>query len=187
MSYNMSFLKPQYLDQKSQKTLFQEIATIAMGSILIGLSAQVSIPLLFSPIPITMQTLAVLFLGASLGSKRGMLCVIAYIAEILAGLPVLGGGQVNPLFFIGPRAGYIMGFIFQAYLMGWFCERQSKLSLPKLLMAGTFTCLIQLAVGAAWLGSFVGWSNALPMGFYPFVPVETLKVLAISACFKRSA
>lgn len=184
MTYSLTC--PQSLDKK-ESSLVENVFEIALGTLLIALCAQISIPLSFTPVPLTLQTLAVLFVGAKLGSKKGALCVLAYLAESIAGLPVLAGGISNPLALIGPRGGYLIGFIAQAYIFGWIFEKKQKMGMLTLLSLGALACLIQLTLGACWLSNFVGWNNALIMGFYPFVPGETLKVIAAASWFRNKS
>ncbi len=82
-----------------------------------------AIQLPFSPVPITGQTMAVLLVGALLGSRRGALAVLAYIAEGLAGLPVFAGGAAGLARLFGPTGGYLVGFVAAAFLVGWLAER----------------------------------------------------------------
>ena len=160
-------------------------AQIIGASLLIALCAQIRIPLPFSPIPLTFQTFAVLLIGSLLGSKKGALSVIAYLAEVSLGLPFLQGGMVNPFALVGITAGYLIGFVVQAYFVGWFFEKRKTLSFGKTLSVLSLACLVQLALGTLWLAHFVGWNNDLPMGFYPFVPSEVLKAMAVISLFRK--
>src|SRR5512146_2914983 len=89
--------------------LFYELGLIVAGSLLLALSAQVVIPLPFSPVPITGQTLVVLLIGATYGSRRGALCLLAYLSEGTAGLPVFAGGNAGLAYSFGPTGGYLWG------------------------------------------------------------------------------
>lgn len=101
------------------------LTRIILGSCLIALCAQIRIPLPFTPVPITLQTLAVMLVGGALGSRNGALSVLLYLAESMLGLPVLSGFRIDPLALFSPVGGYLVGFVFQAYLTGWFVENQS--------------------------------------------------------------
>ena len=139
----------------------------------------------FTPVPITLQTFAVLLLAATLGARNAMLAVVVYLAEGMMGFPVMKGGTVNPLALIGPTGGYLIGMVAQAYLAGWFFERAYKFSSAILILAVSATCFIQLGVGALWLSLFVGATNTLEMGVLPFLPGEILKTMAI-VCYSSS-
>lgn len=168
---------------KRESYLLQSLQVIG-GSLLIALCAQISIPLPFSIVPLTMQTFSILLLAGVFGSRKSALMVMAYFAEILIGLPVLAGGLINPLAFLGPRGGYLLGFLVQAYTMGWLVER-SKRSTKSIFLAGIFSCALQLSLGAFWLAQFVGGSTAVLMGVYPFIPGEILKVMLVSSYLKK--
>jgi Uncharacterized conserved protein len=162
------------------------LAQIIGGSLLIALCAQIRIPLPFTPVPLTLQTLAVMVLGARLGSKQGALTVLLYLTEVMCGLPVLAGGRVDMLALVGPTGGYLIGFVFLAYITGWFSERKERFSSFMLLAGILLANVVMLSFGAAWLGQFVGMSNAFMMGVVPFIPGDILKALAVCTLLKKS-
>jgi biotin transport system substrate-specific component len=95
-----------------------DASLIVGASLLVALMAQVSVPLPFSPVPITGQTFAVLLVGAALGAKRGSASLLLYLLEGAAGLPVFAGGGAGPATFLGPTGGYLIGFVAAAWLVG---------------------------------------------------------------------
>ncbi|MFC1786312.1 biotin transporter BioY, partial [Candidatus Neomarinimicrobiota bacterium] len=109
------------------RTKYQSVAvTISIafaGSLLLAVLARLSIPVPFSPVPITGQTFGILFLGVILGSRIGTLSVIMYISEGLIGLPVFAGGTMGFLYLLGPTGGYLIGFIPAVYLVGYISEQ----------------------------------------------------------------
>lgn len=158
-----------------------DIMCILAGSLFLALMSQVYFYLWFSPVPLTLQTLGVLMLGGVLGSKRGALSVLSYLAQGALGLPVFAGGSAGVLSFMGPTGGYLIGFVFAAYIVGYLLERgwQEKYQLTFYALAlGELTILL---LGAFWLSFFVGADKALPLGFYPFVIGGVLKALAAAA------
>lgn len=155
------------------------------GSLFLALCSQIKIPLPFSIIPITLQTFCVLMFGAVFGSRKASLMILAYGTQILMGLPVLPGGLSNPFILIGPKGGYYLGFLVQAYCMGWLIERSNEKSSKRFLQAGLIACAIQLMIGVCWLSHFIGLQTALLMGLYPFIPGEILKVLAVNLFVKK--
>lgn len=164
------------------------LSYIVAGSLLIALCAQIQIPLGFTPVPVTLQTFAVLLLGVALGARNAMLAVLVYLAEGMMGFPVMKGGTINPFALIGPTGGYLVGMVAQAYLAGWFFERAHRFSPAILFLAVSATCFIELGFGALWLSFFVGAANTLEMGVLPFLPGEALKTLAVvgySSSLKR--
>lgn len=172
-----------YLSYLKDESLLKNAVQVIGGSFFIALCAQISIPIPFSTVPITLQTLAILLLAGLFGSRQSALMVMGYYAQILMGFPVLAGGVANPMALIGPRAGYIFGFLVQAYFMGW-CLEKSR-GFKTLLVAGLFACALQLGLGALWLSQFVGGSAALVTGVYPFIPGEILKVLFVTSYLKK--
>jgi biotin transport system substrate-specific component len=159
---------------------------VLLASFFLAFCAQIKIVLPFTPVPLTMQTLAVMMIGVTLGSRKGAFAILTYFAEILIGMPVLSNLEANPLVFMGPKGGYILGFLVQAYLMGWTVEKTENLSRYFFAFVGLIACLIQLSLGMLGLVSFVGWQNVLGMGFYPFIGGEILKVFLLCFFLKPS-
>lgn len=143
------------------------ILQFALGALLMLACTYIRIPLPFSPVPLTLQTLAALYLGLYLGKNRGAIAALT-------------GLVIHPLLLAGPTGGYIIGFAVMAYLMGTFCHNQSRSTLYICAVA-TIVSLIQLAMGTAWLAIFTGTSNALIAGFIPFLAPAMLKVAIVSS------
>ena len=150
------------------------------GSLLIALCAQIKIPLPFTPVPISLQTLAVAFVGAILGKKRGTAAGLCYLSETTIGLPFLAGGASNPLALIGPTGGYLIGMAAQAYLVGWYYEQSMGRHFLKDTIYNFFCGLVVIACGAAWLSNYVGIENALWMGVIPFLAGDALKSILVT-------
>jgi biotin transport system substrate-specific component len=155
-----------------------DVLLVAGFSLLIAVTAQISIPLPFTPVPVTLQTFAVVLTGALLGSRRGAAAVVAYLAEGLAGLPVfsLGGAGLGHL--LGPTGGYLVGFVAAAWITGFLVERRLAARLPGALFVVVTGHLVPYVTGVAWLGAAVGLPRALALGFVPFLIGDTLKVAA---------
>lgn len=156
--------------------LLYDAVLILGGSILIALSAQVSVLIPLSPVPVTGQTFAVLFLGALLGSARGAAAVLAYLAEGIAGMPVFAGGSWGIMHLLGPTGGYLVGFVGAAYLTGFLAERGWNAKLYTVALAMLLGNVVLHAVGAVWLAFSVGFRNALALGVLPFLVGDALKV-----------
>ncbi len=154
----------------------QKIVPILAGSLLIALFARISVPLPFSPVPITGQTFAVLLVGALLGSRAGAVSVLAYLAEGIAGLPVFANGAGGPAVLFGPTAGYLYGFIAAAFIVGWLCERGWDRRLGTAAAAMVIGNLVIYLCGLPWLAGFVGVDNVLALGLLPFIPGDLLKI-----------
>jgi biotin transport system substrate-specific component len=158
---------------------------VVLCSFFVALCAQIRIPLPFTPVPITLQTLSVMMIGGMLGSRNGSLAVLLYIAEALLGLPVLAGGRIDPLFLLSPVGGYIVGFVIQAYVVGWFVERSRSLGKMSVFVGLGIGFAMEFACGALWMAYFVGAKNVLVMGVIPFLPGELFKTFIAAAFFNR--
>ncbi len=156
-------------------------ALVVGASLLIALSAQVVVPLPYSPVPVTGQTFAVLLAGALLGSRRGLLAVAAYLAQGAAGLPVFAGGTGGAFHFLGPTGGYLLGFLPAAWLVGRLAEAGWDRRLWSAAAAMAAGNMLILACGAAWLLPFAGADGAVAAGILPFLPGDLLKVALAAA------
>jgi biotin transport system substrate-specific component len=150
------------------------------ATLFIALMTQIEIFLPFTPIPITGQTLAVLAIGALLGSQKGALTILLYLTEGLLGLPFFTKGGFGLMHLIGPTGGYLIGFVAQAYIAGWLIERMKSRSSLVLLAALLASTSVQMLFGLLWLSHFVGWGSLLQMGLYPFIPGEVVKAVAVT-------
>lgn len=156
-------------------------AMLVIGaSILIALSAQIAVPLPMSPVPMTMQPLAILLIGATLGSKRGVAAVLLYLFEGALGVPVFAQGKAGIFWIIaGPTAGYLLAFPAAAFLLGWFAERgvmRTVMGTVLAMVSGIAT--IQL-LGWSWLATVIGLGamGAFTAGVAPFLLGDLVKIL----------
>jgi len=159
------------------RAVLYDIVLVAGASLFIALMAQLTIYLPFSPVPVTGQTLAVLLIGALLGSSRGSMAVLAYLAEGVAGMPVFAGGLAGPAVLAGPTGGYLAGFVVAAYAVGWLAERgwdRNAVTTAAAMLVGNAAIYIS---GLAWLAQFVGGQNAPAAGLYPFIPGDIAKLI----------
>lgn len=166
-----------YITNRVASTVLQ----ITAGAFFLGLSAHIKIPLFFTPIPLSLQTLAALLLGASLGKNKGFFAVLLYLGWGCLGLPVFASGVATPMHLLGPSGGYIVGFLGLAYLTGLFIEKNPAATLLKTTIVLMGMCLLQLGLGTAWLSLYLGWDYAFTAGFVPFLPGEILKVIAATS------
>ncbi len=148
---------------------------IALGTALLTLSAKVNLPLPY--VPMTLQTLVVLMIGAAYGWRLGSATVIAYLAEGALGLPVFAGpvGGLAPL--VGPTAGYLYGFVLAALATGWLSERGWDRSVPLLFVAMGLGHILILGAGFSWLafGVKLGVDKAWLVGIVPFIAASLVK------------
>lgn len=148
---------------------------------LIALLAQVTIPLPFTPVPITGQTYGVLFVGAVLGSRRGLLSMLLYVAEGCVGLPFFAGGASGWTELVGATGGYLVGFMLAAYVVGRLAERGWDRRINGSLTSMLVGQIIIYALGIGWLAMYVGADKAVQLGLLPFVAGDVLKLLLASA------
>jgi len=157
--------------------LLYDAALIVGGSLFVALSAQVAIPLPFSPVPITGQTLAVLLVGALLGSRRGGLSLLTYLAEGAAGLPVYAGGTGGLVPLMGPTGGYLAGFVVAAFVTGLLAERGWDRHFVTTVLAMVLGNIVIYAFGLPWLAHFVGGAAVFALGLLPFLPGDIIKII----------
>ncbi len=153
------------------------ISTAFAGSLVLALLARLSIPVPFSPIPITGQTFGVLCLGALLGSHIGTLSILMYISEGLVGLPVFAGGSLGFLYLFGPTGGYLMGFIPSVYLVGFLSEKGFTSKISTILITMILGTSVIFIFGISWLAITAGFETVLLIGLYPYLPGAAIKIL----------
>jgi len=160
---------------KSSKVI--KYAFIALiGSIALAISSKVKIP--FYPVPMTMQTLVVIMIGAAFGWKLGLATVSLYLFEGIIGLPVFSGTPekgIGLVYFTGPTMGYLIGFLIAVFLAGKFnYSKNLIINFLKLTFATSFIYLL----GMVWLGSLIGWDKPIfKLGAQPFLLAELFKIL----------
>jgi biotin transporter BioY len=159
---------------------FYDAMVIICGSLILGLSSQIKVYLAISPVPITSQTFAVLMLAALLGSRRGVLAILAYLAEGVAGLPVFAGGM-GPAVLIGPTGGYLIGFVAVAYVVGRLAEMGWDRRFSTTIVAMLAGEIVLYTFGVCWLSIMTNIRTALTVGLYPFIVGDILKVVLAAA------
>ena len=162
-------------------TWAQQAALVVGASIFVALCARVTLPLPFTPVPLTMQNFGVLLVGLMLGRRRGFAALTLYLAEGLAGMPVFnptGPGGLAQL--LGPTGGYLISYPFVAALAGWIMERGPR-TFFRAVAAGVLAETLLFASGISWLVVFThSFAKALRFGFYWFVFAEIIKVMLAS-------
>ena len=173
----------------NRATVIRNVALAVAGSLILVLAAKIKVP--FWPVPITLQTLAVLAIGAAYGSRLGAATVALYIAYGLAGLPVFTNTPpvaAGPLYLVGPTGGFLMGFVAAAAVAGWAAARGASWS--RLIVGLIAAEALMLGLGCLWLAlgaqmaggvTGVGFAKAFAYGVQPFLFGDALKV-ALAAC-----
>ena len=157
--------------------MLYDLALVTGGSVFIALAARIAIPLPFSPVPITGQTLAVLLVGALLGSRQGAISLLLYLLEGAVGLPVFAGGTGGLVRLLGPTGGYLVGFVAAVFVTGWLAERQWDRRFRSNFLAMLVGNIVIYVFGLPWLACFVGADKALALGLYPFIPGDLVKLV----------
>jgi biotin transport system substrate-specific component len=153
------------------------IAGIIAGSAIIAIAAQIAIPIPFSPVPLTLQPLAVLMVGVVLGSGRGAAAASLYLLEGAAGLPVFAQGHGGALWLIGPTAGYLYSYPLAAFIAGWFSERGWGSTTLRAICGMLVALAIIYLGGWSWIAQFSGPRRAFELGVAPFVLADVVKVV----------
>lgn len=177
-------LVPLKLDGASLGTKF---AFVLIGTLLLAAASWIEVPMF--PVPMTMQTYALVLVGALCGWRMAGIIVLAYLGEAVAGLPVLAGGAAGAIHFAGPTAGYLIGFPLGAMLVGWLAERGWTRDIPRGFAAMLLGEAVILGLGVAWLAVLIGWQNAIAFGLTPFLLGTVLKaalaVATVRAVLRR--
>jgi biotin transport system substrate-specific component len=159
---------------------------VLAASALIAVAAQVAIPLPFTPVPLTLQPLAVIFIGVALGSKRGAAAAILYLLEGASGLPVFAQGHGGPLWLVGPTAGFLWSYPFAAWVAGFVSERGWGSSILRAVTGMLLALGVIYLGGWSWLAYLTDARTAFASGVAPFVLADIVKV-AIGAALLPKA
>jgi biotin transport system substrate-specific component len=188
----MSRVASQVLGQPARSMEYAKQAAIVIAaSLFVALCARVTVPLPFTPVPLTLQNFGVLTVGLLLGSRRGFAALSLYLVEGAFGLPVfspsiLGGGIVQ---ILGPTGGFLMAYPLVAFVAGWIYERRSEQGSRRFGWAALSSVaaeVVLFAGGLSWLAVLThSVSLALRFGLYWFVFAEVIKVLMASAVATR--
>ena len=162
------------------KSLLVKALAVLGGSAVIALGAQVSVPML--PVPMTLQTLAVLMVGLTAGSRLGAAAVIAYLIEGAMGLPVFANGAAGLPVLMGPTGGFLFGFVAMAFVAGLLAERGLARGLVGTAFTGLLASIVLYIPGVVWLDAATGldFTGAIGAGMTPFLLGDAVKI-AIAA------
>ena len=164
----------------SQTRIVKSLFAIILGSLALTISAKIKIP--FYPVPMTMQTFVVLFLGVSLGYKIGLASVGLYLLEGIAGLPVFSNSPekgVGLIYYTGPTMGYLTA----SYLASKISSKDNFLLVLAKLTIATSTIYL---LGLLWLGTLIGWDKPIfALGAKPFLLAEVFKVVLLALLTKK--
>ena len=182
--FNSNIYRMELTKNISQTRVIKSLLAIILGSLALTISAKIKIP--FYPVPMTMQTFVVLFLGVSLGYKIGLASVGLYLLEGIAGLPVFSNSPekgVGLIYFTGPTMGYLIGFLTASYLASKINIQDNFLLVLAKLTIATSTIYL---LGLLWLGTLIGWDKPIfALGAKPFLLAEIFKVVLLALLTKK--
>jgi biotin transport system substrate-specific component len=157
----------------------RDVILILLGALFVAALAQVKIPLPFTPVPLTGQTLAVLLVGATLGSRRATASMLLYIFLGMLGLPVFAGGASGIAYLSGATLGYLVGFVIAAYAIGLLAERGLERTIRTSILPFLVGTIIIYVCGVAWLAVLLGsFVSAVSAGIVPFLIGDAIKLVA---------
>ena len=164
--------------------ILKYVLIIILGSIALTISAKIKIP--FYPVPMTMQTFVVLFLGLSFGYKIGLATVGLYLIEGIFGLPVFSNSPekgIGWIYFTGPTMGYLIGFLLATFLAGYL---NFKTNIIFVFFKLIFSVSVIYILGILWLGNLIGWDKPIiQLGVTPFLLAELFKIILLTLIGKR--
>ena len=172
------------IKQNSQIQIIKSLLVIFLGSVLLAISAKIKIP--FYPVPMTMQTFVVLFLGISFGYKIALATVSLYLIEGILGLPVFSNSPergVGLAYFTGPTMGYLIGFLTACFLASYIKVSDNYLIVITKLILSVSSIYI---LGILWLGTLIGWDKPIfELGVAPFLLAEVFKISLLTILIKK--
>lgn len=171
------------VDRWAKNSVARSAALVAGLVGLTAVSAQIAVPLPFTPVPLTLQTFAVLAGAAALGAERAVVAQVSYLVLALAGAPILAGGASGPEKVIGATGGYLLGFVAASFLVGKIAERGATIKVKSTVVAYVIGTVVIYTLGALWLSQFTGkgltW--AIANGVVPFLVGDAIKAIAAGA------
>ena len=172
------------IKQNSYLKIIKSLLVIFLGSLILAISAKIKIP--FYPVPMTMQTFVVLFLGISLGYKVALATVGLYLLEGILGLPVFSNSPergVGLAYFTGPTMGYLIGFLFACFFASFIKKNDNYLLIFLKLILSVSAIYI---LGILWLGTLIGWDKPIfELGVMPFLIAEIFKITLLTVVAKK--
>src|SRR3984885_833106 len=173
----------------SQERVFEvtrQVALVVGGSLLVALCARITIPLPFTPVPLTVQNFGVLLVGLLLGSRRGFAALVLYLLEGAMGMPVfspIGPGGIAQ--FLGPTGGFLLAYPLVAWAAGYVMEHGRR-SFARAAIGGLLGEVVLFTGGLAWLAVLThSIAQAVRWGLYWFVFAELIKVMMAAGVASR--
>lgn len=161
--------------QSQGSRIARDAGLAVIGSLVVAVAAQVTVPMV--PVPMTLQSLAVLMVGAAYGARLGALTLALYALEGVIGLPVFHNLTGGPAVLFGPTGGYILGFVLAAGLVGLLAERGWSATTLRMTAASLAGAAVLYVPGLLWLATFTGPDKVLALGLLPFLAGDAVKAV----------
>ena len=172
------------IKQNTQSKIIKSLLIVFFSSVILAISAKIKIP--FYPVPMTMQTFVVLFLGVSLGYKVALAAVTLYLLEGIMGLPVFSNSPekgIGLVYFTGPTMGYLIGFLLACFIASFVKLDDNYFMIFSKLILSVSTIYI---LGILWLGTLIGWDKPIfELGVAPFLLAEIFKIGLLTVLAKK--
>ena len=172
------------IKQNTQSQIIKSLLVIFLSSVLLAISAKIKIP--FYPVPMTMQTFVVLFIGIGFGYKIAITSVSLYLIEGILGLPVFSNSPergIGLTYFIGPTMGYLIGFLLACFIASFVKFSDNYFIIFIKLMISVSSIYI---LGILWLGTLIGWDKPIfELGVTPFLLAEIFKIILLTILSKK--
>ena len=172
------------IKQNTQSQIIKSLLVVFLGSVVLAVSAKIKIP--FYPVPMTMQTFIVLFLGISFGYKIALATIGLYLLEGIMGLPVFSNSPergIGLVYFTGPTMGYLIGFLSACFLASFIKSDDNYFLIFAKLILSVSTIYI---LGVLWLGTLIGWDKPIfELGVMPFLLAEIFKIILLTILTKK--
>ncbi len=162
------------------------VMLVVAASAVIAIAAQIAIDVPFSPVPLTMQPLAVLLVGVVLGSKRGAAAAALYLFEGASGAPVFAQFHGGSAWLVGPTAGYLWSYPLAAFVAGWFSEKNWGSTVVRAVSGMLLALAVIYAGGWSWLAVLMGSRTAFVAGVAPFVTADVVKIAIAAALLPQA-
>lgn len=184
MNYSLTAADWQSYATRNSHRTWQRAMWVLVGTALLTMASQCVIP--WQPVPLTLQSATVILLAALLGPSLAVQSVVTYLFLGLCGVPVFAEFSAGIHVFMGPTAGYLLGFVPAVYCAGYLFQKGAARNLALAWLSCVAASSIIFICGAAVLSLFVGMKNAWLVGIYPFLAMEAVK-LALVAFFARTS
>ncbi len=158
-------------------SLFKKLVLLFAGVVVLAICAQLKVP--FYPVPITMQTLAVMLIGFTYGARLGSSTVLVYLSLGAIGAPVFAGGA-GLAYMSGPTGGYLFGFLVAVYIIGYVTEKGYGRTFISTLLLALLGTIVFYVFGVAWLTTILGFEKAIKFGLIPFLYGDVLKMFLLA-------